>query len=163
VIPAGLVALKEALYALSGPLSALEDMADSEDLAASLLVIDDIVSEAAQLKRLLSAHLAGAMEGKYLELEGLASFERHRETKRSWDHAMVAGQVAEATRVDRESGELLCSPEAAEVITEGFLSCAGINYWRIGALRSLLGADLAEKHCEVVHGDPTVTIRRVGK
>lgn len=160
MIPAGLVALREALYALSGPLAALEGMDDATDLAEALLIVDEVASEAAQLKKIMAAHLASAMDSKLLEVEGVATFERHRDSKRTWDHPLVAGQVVEAARIDAESGEVLFDTARVAPLVDAFLGCAGIAYWRLGELRKLVG-DLADKHCVIEHGDPTVTIRRV--
>jgi hypothetical protein len=105
--------------------------------------------------------LARVMPEKIVIIDGVGVLERRSGKKRTaWDHRRVAFLLAARVadrRVDPDTGEVMPPGVLAGAVTEEILGCAGISYWRVGALRDR-NLDPSD-YCEENPGRPSVQIR----
>lgn len=119
------------------------------------LLIKDITLQAQEVEDALVDWMA---ERGLWKLESpLGAVERHGGTKRAqWKHAEVLDALrryAQANPANPQTGEI----DLADAIYRTIKECAGVSYWRTGALRA---RDIdPDEYCERSIGRPTVTIR----
>lgn len=136
---------------------------DVVGLAALLAAVRHTRATLAFVESEVETLLAKAMPSATLAVEGVGVLERRGGTKRrNWDHPRLASLLAARVgdrRFDPGTGEELARPPAvlAQDVADEFLACAGVSYWKAGALKAR-GLDPAA-FCEEEAGRATVGIR----
>lgn len=138
--------------------------ADLPGLATLLASVRRARATLAFLESEVETLVAGLMASNVVVIPEVGVLERRGGRKRtSWDHARLASllavRVADQRRVDPETGEILPRPPGrlAQDVVDELLDCAGLSYWKSGALKHR-GLDPAA-FCEEEPGRTTVGIR----
>lgn len=149
--------------AISDEAARLVAAADLPGLAALLAAVRRGRATLAFLESDLETALAGIMPANTMAVAGVGVLERRSGKKRtSWDHPRLASLLAARVgdrRFDPATGEELARPPAvlAQDVADELLACAGVSYWKVGALRAR-NVDPAS-FCEEEAGRTTVGIR----
>jgi hypothetical protein len=131
---------------------------DCAELARTILSIKALIGAARDLEHAYEAVLVAAMPERQLVVDGLVLERKGGTIRKSWDHFMLASQVALRAAVDLETGEQFIDLKDAEKVAAEIMATAGISYWRVGELKTR-GID-ASKYCVEEKGRPTVVIRQ---
>lgn len=111
----------------------------------------------------LETALARIMPATTMAVASVGVLERRAGKKRTaWDHTRLASLLAARVgdrRFDPATGEELARPPAvlAQDVADELLACAGLSYWKTGALKAR-GLDPGQ-FCEEEPGRTTVGIR----
>lgn len=132
------------------------DLTDVGDLAHLLLVVRRGMKALGRLEDDIEDALYLAIPGKSTEVEGVGLVEKKRGGyRKTWDHDALLRLVTARARDERRFDEATGEYEAeAEAVSRVLSACAGIGYWRVGALTER-GID-ADEYCERVEGRPSI-------
>ncbi len=132
---------------------------DVEEAAPILKAVRDMKWTLGVLEKSIESKLVEAMPKKKVSIEGLGTLERMTgNTRKNWDHRLLASMIAGRAVVDEATGEILAPKEAAERAKDLLLEAAAISYWRAGVLREKFGLD-PDRYCDSEKSKPTVIIR----
>lgn len=141
----------------------LASAGDVAALAALLHTVRQSRATLAFVESELETNLARIMPASTIAVAGVGVLERRAGKKRtSWDHTRLASLLAARVgdrRFDPATGEELSRPPAvlAQDVADELLACAGLSYWKTGALKAR-GLDPGQ-FCEEEAGRTTVGIR----
>lgn len=148
---------------LAGQAVMLASAGDVAALAQLLHTVRQCRATLAFVESELETNLARIMPASTIAVAGVGVLERRAGKKRtSWDHTRLASLLAARVgdrRFDPATGEELARPPAvlAQDVADELLACAGLSYWKTGALKAR-GLDPGQ-FCEEEAGRTTVGIR----
>lgn len=128
-------------------------------LAQRLHTAKQITDHARAVQAQIEQKLADVLKGQRgpVEIPGVGTVERKAGTvRKQWDHTRLAPLVA-VKALEAAQGEI--DKPLAEWVAERIIEAAGINYWRVGVLKTL--GLKAGDYCDESLGNPTVILRPV--
>jgi hypothetical protein len=126
-------------------------------LARLIVAVGTVVNAARDVKDLIEQRTIATMPDRQMVVDGFVLERRSGTVRKAWDHPLVASVLTRLATVDKDSGEVLMKAEDAQRVTDEILACAGIGYWRTGALRDR-GVD-PDQYCTTEKGRASLIVR----
>lgn len=135
------------------------DPDEIDGLVAELVETRQAIADLRETERQLVDTIHETATKRKVETEfGLVEITKRR--NRKWDHEDLVRHLTRVAldrrEMDPETGEIVSRP-TWEIVTNALVDCAGIGYWRIGALKEY-GLD-PDEFAEVTSESRSVLIR----